>query len=224
MSSLSSLFIHACLFGCVDGYQWLTDWLQSRLPEGVIKLGLRVEAVTQPFTGPAASAASLATSNSNACSLQPADPPFPLQVTCAPSSTDSHAFSAISPEHPNLRTRDASSTVFSKRKADLTNRERDHTPCLETNPEPSSYTVQADAVVCTVPLGVLQASLTQHPTHAASTPHAGSGSAGLHGIRFSPPLSAAKCEAIQALGMGCEAKVILRYTHTFLRRHCTHMH
>ena len=62
--------------------------------------------------------------------------------------------------------------------------------------------VWGDAVVVTLPLGVLKAGL-RDPTNEA--------------VQFEPPLPAAKRSAIEALGFGRLEKVVLRFGNNFWR-------
>lgn len=82
------------------------------------------------------------------------------------------------------------------------------------------HELRADMVLVTLPLGVLQQSVPKPARGTSTTAMAASASTAQDecgvdwkhaAIKFSPPLSTAKQEAIHALGMGLENKVLLRF-------------
>ncbi|CEL99119.1 unnamed protein product [Vitrella brassicaformis CCMP3155] len=71
--------------------------------------------------------------------------------------------------------------------------------------------VESDFVVCTVPIGVLKASLKCHPRQDTLDTNNNSSA-----LAFDPPLSGAKQAAIRRFGVGATNKVLLRFS---VRRH-----
>lgn len=75
-----------------------------------------------------------------------------------------------------------------------------------TAPQPCLFSYSADAVLCTLPLGVLKQSVTPN-SGAQSSPH--------NNIQFIPPLPDWKVQAIQRLGYGNLNKVVLCFDRVF---------
>ena len=91
--------------------------------------------------------------------------------------------------------------------------------CKPASQRTEHNVIEADAVIVTVPLGVLKASLPQTEVEQSGTganeTHPQSGAVLRPGLKISPPLSGPQADAVRRLGFGLLNKVVLHFPFVF---------